>query len=457
MRISRAIVILALAGSSVPAQLRDPRTSDGLQTMVNSIQPWLAVSGSYHTDISTPSGGPGSVGRSIGVSGGVSMMKSFKRTTFKLGYSGSGSRYFGKSVPQTGWNPSNVVSLSIGTQLSKRLTLDFGEFAGASAGGFGITSWGLPSSANGVVGSIGVAGGNSSGGTATVPPGSSTVNPLQNNLVDTQYSSQMTYFSDSSGSLGILLTKRTMVSFGGSAYLARRQGSPFTDSNGYTGNASMSTLWTKRFSTNVGYSFTRVDYINTIGNTDIQSVTVGAQYRLSPHDSIAGTFGESFVASQFLASLTLPPDLALLLGVPQVYFIENVNQKFVSGSATYSHVFQRGGLGISCYSGIVPGNDLLLLSRSESCGAFLSRTLTARLSVSGVGGVTRLTGLAQAGTRYDVYNTGLSFSYRFLHGLALTAGGGYYYNQIKPSRSSISSAYVSAGLYWSPEHGLKFF
>jgi hypothetical protein len=97
-----------------------------------------------------------------------------------------------------------------------------------------------------------------------------------------------------------------------------------------------------------------------------------------------------------------------------------------------------------------------LLSRSESCGAFLSRTLTSRLSVSGVGGVTRLTGLAQAGNRYDVLNAGLSFSYRFLHGLAFTAGGGYYANEMKPSTTSVSSVYASAGLYWSPENGLRF-
>jgi hypothetical protein len=51
---------------------------------------------------------------------------------------------------------------------------------------------------------------------------------------------------------------------------------------------------------------------------------------------------------------------------------------------------------------------------------------------------------------------GLYFSYRFLHGLAFNAGGGYYDNQIKPSTTSVSSAYASAGLYWSPEHGLKF-
>ena len=136
--------------------------------------------------------------------------------------------------------------------------------------------------------------------------------------------------------------------------------------------------------------------------------------------------------SQFLATLTLPPDIALLLGVPQVYVIDNVSQKFLSGSANYSHAFQRGGIAIFCYSGVVPGNDLLLLSRSESCGASLSRTLTSRLSVSGVGGVTRLTGLAQAGTSYDAYNAGLSFSYRFLRGLSFTAGGGYYANETKP-------------------------
>ena len=62
MGISRAIVILALAGSSVPAQLRDPRTSDGLQSVVNSIHPRLAVTGSYYTDINSSAGSSGLIG-----------------------------------------------------------------------------------------------------------------------------------------------------------------------------------------------------------------------------------------------------------------------------------------------------------------------------------------------------------------------------------------------------------
>jgi hypothetical protein len=280
---------------------------------------------------------------------------------------------------------------------------------------------------------------------------------LQNNLVDTESSNQMTYYSSSTVSLGVLLDKRTMVSFGGSAFFARRAGSSFSDSNGYTGNVGLSTMWTRRFSTSLGYSFTRVDYIKSIGNTNIQSLSAGGQFRLSARDTIAGSFGLSYVDSQFLATLTLPPDIALLLGVPQVYVIQNVSRQFLSGSGLYNHSFQRGGFGINCGSSIVPGNDLLLVSRSESCTVFLSRTLTSRLSVSGVGGAARLNGLAQAGSRYDVYDGGLTLSYRLLRGFSLTAGGAYFKNQVQPSSASSSVASVNAGLYWSPERGLKLF
>ncbi len=455
MGISRAIVILAFTGSSVLAQLMDPRISGGLQTVVNSIQPWLAVSGGYNTYVDTPSGEPIPITRSIGVNGGISMTKSFKRTVFTLGYSGSGSRSLGRAGNLNDWYSSNSVNLSVGTQISKRLTLNVGEFAGASSGGFGYTSFGLPFTSNGVVGSIGVAGGNSGGG--GLPTGASTVNPLQNNLVDTESSNRMTYYSSSTGSLGVLLSQRTMLSFGGSAFFARRVGSAFSDTNGYSGNASLSTYWTQRWSTSLSYSFTRIDYIKSIGTTNMQGLSVGGQFQLSARDSISGSFGMSYVDSHFLAALTLPPDIAQLLGVPQVYVIENVSRRFYSGSASYSRGFQRGGLGISCSSSVVPGNNLLLLSRSESCGVSLSRTLTSRLSVSAMGGVARMNGLAQAGTRYDVYDGGLTFSYRFLRGFAMTAGSSYFRNNVKPASASTSSVSASAGLYWSPERGLKLF
>ena len=115
MGISRAIsifAILAFGGSSVLAQL-DPRTSGGAQSGFSAIQPWLAVSGSYYTDVNAPAGASNPPSENVGLNGGLAMKKSFKRTVFSLGYSGAVSRYFTKTGSPNEWNPSNVVSLSL--------------------------------------------------------------------------------------------------------------------------------------------------------------------------------------------------------------------------------------------------------------------------------------------------------------------------------------------------------
>ena len=464
MEISRTVFVIVIAAASGLAQmtgagsLRDPRMSGGQSQGEPVIQPWLAVSGSYNTPIDTYPGEPDDIYRSAGVSGGLSMVRPFHRSTVVLGYSGSAYRYFGLNGNhnQRDWLYSNVVNLSVGTQLSRRLTLDIGEFAGATNGGYGYSSWAVAGLPGGILGSMGVASGSLNGGNG-IPPGATTNNPLENNLVDSTSTYTMTYFSTTSASLGVLLSQRTMLSFGGSAYLARRPDYSFSDTNGYTGNVSMSTYWTKRFLTFANYSYTSYDYINSIGGSNINSFSVGTQYQLGQHDMLSGSLGASFVDSHFLSTILLPPDVAKLLGVPVLYYIADVNQHFITGSASYNHSFQRGGFGLSCGSGVTPGNDLLLLTRRESCGLYLNGTITRRMSVSALAGALREDGLAQAGTRYQTFNTGAVFSYRFWRGVSFTAGASYYKNYIKPSTSASSYVNANVGLHWSPEGGLKLF
>src|SRR5208337_926992 len=182
MRISRAFVIFALAGSSALAQmgttgsLRDPRQDSTQQAGPAIIEPWLAVTGGYDTEVVTPAGQAAAIYRPLGLSGGLSMVKPFRKTTVVLGYSGTGYRSLGNSGAENGWFVSNVVDLSVGTQLSRRLTFNVGELAGAAKGGFGINAWGLGASSNGVLESIGVASGSLYGGSG-IPSGTSTTNP----------------------------------------------------------------------------------------------------------------------------------------------------------------------------------------------------------------------------------------------------------------------------------------
>jgi hypothetical protein len=459
MTIRCVFSVLLLAGISVRAQsgglgsMRDPRNSDAQGPGAAVIQPWLAVTGSYDTYLDQPSTPQGSLYRSISPSGGLSATKSFRRTVMVLGYAGSGTDFLGRSAgTREGWTSSNVLNLSVSSQVARRLTLDFSELGGAANGGFGSGGAGLDSGGLGMLGSSGVAGGLLYGGNA-----GSGSNPLQNNLVDAEFYHQMTYFSSTSAGAGFLLSKRTMLNISGTASFIRRAGRSYSDSNMAGANAMLSTMFSRRFSVFLGYSFNQIDFVQSIGSTNIQGGFAGIKYTLAQHDQLSLSVNDSYVDSSFTSTVALPPDVGALLGGSPSTNVRSAHRSYVGGRLSYNHAFQRGGLGLSCESTIAPGNDLILLARTQGCTVTLSRSLTPNFSITGLGGLRRLTGLAQAGSRYETANGGLMFSYRLYRGFSLTAGAIYQVSEIRPSAQTTSNVTATAGLYWSPHEGINLF
>jgi hypothetical protein len=462
MTIIRALSLLTLASASVWAQfggmgsMRDPRETN--TQGAGAIQPWLAINGSYYTYLDQPANTIGSVYRSVGLSGGLSVVKSFRRTSLIFGYAGSGTDFLGRSAGiREGWSYSNVGSLAVSSQVTQRMTLDFSESGGAAKGGFGATAAGLQQGGLGMLGSMGVASGFLFGAGTGLGGVSTGLNPLQNNLVDSEYYQQMTYFSSTSAGAGFLLNNRTMLNIGGTAAFIRRDGRSFSDTNIAGANAMLSTQFARRLSAFAGYSFNRIDYINSIGSSDIQTGFVGLKATVSPHDEFIFGVSGNYVDTKFVSTVTLPPDIAALLGVATTSTVNNTSKAYLGGRLSYDHSFQRGGFTLSCISMIVPGNDLLLLSRSEGCTVTLSRSLTPRFSVSGIGGARRLDGIYQSGSHYSVANGGLVFSYRIFRGVSFTAGADFMASEVRPSTQTTTGVSANAGLYWSPHEGVHIF
>jgi hypothetical protein len=462
MKIMRVFSLLMLASVSVWAQfsgmgsMRDPRETN--TQGAGAIQPWLAGIGSYTTFLDQPESSQGSVYRTVGLNGGLSAAKSFQRTSLIFGYAGSGTDVLGQSAGiHEGWRFSNVGSLAVSSQVTYRVTLDFSESGGAGNGGFGATAAGLQSGGLGLLGSMGVASGFLSGGSAGLGGGSTGLDPLQNNLVDAEYYQHMTYFSSTSAGAGFLLTNRTMLNIGGTAAFVRRDGSTFSDANMLVANAMLSTQLSRRVTVFGGYSFNRIDYISSIGNANIQTGFVGVKSTLSPHDELSLAVSANYVETKFVSTVTLPPDIAALLGVATTTAVNDTSRWYSGGRLSYMHAFQRGGFNISCTSTIVPGNDLILLSRSQGCNVSLSRSLTPRFSVTGIGGIRRLTGQAQSGSRYDVASGGLLLSYRIFRGVSFTTGATFMASEVRPSTQTTTSVAAHIGLYWSPEGGVHLF
>jgi hypothetical protein len=438
--------------------MRDPRTAGSQSSLAGSIEPWLAVSGSYDTALEQPDVSVGSVRRSLSVSGGLSMSKSFQRTIVAFGYAGVGTDYMGRTAGfREGWVSSNVATLAVSSQVTQRVTLDFAETGGAANGGFGAASAGMLSGGLGLLGSLNVAGGYLSGAGAGLGAASSGLDALSNNLVDADYYQQMTYFSSTSANAGFLLSNRTMLNIGGSGSFIRREGRSFSDANMVGANAMLSTELSRRFSTYFGYSFNKIDFIQSIRNIYVQGGFAGISYELSPHDQFSMSVSDSYLDMKLVSSVTLPPDVAALLGVSTTTVVVNNSRSFLGGKLSYIHTFQRGGFDLSCSSSIVPGNDLILMARAEGCAVSLSRMLTPRFSVNGIAGLRRLNGVTQSGSRYDVVNGGLLLSYRVFRGLSLTAGANYSAMEIHPSVDSRTWVAANAGLRWSPRDEINLF
>jgi hypothetical protein len=340
--------------------------------------------------------------------------------------------------------------------VARRVTLDFSEVGGAANGGFGAASAGMLSGGLGVLGSLDVSGGYLSGGSGSSST-SSGLDNLTNGLVDSDYYDQMTYFSSTGANAGFLLSSRTMLNIGGSGSIIRRAGRSFSDANMIGANAMISTQLSRRFSTFFGYSFDKVDFVHSIRDIYVQGGFAGVHFALSPHDQLSLSISESFLDSQFVTVVTLPADVAALLGVSTTSVAVNNNRKVVGGKVAYNHSFQRGGFNLNCNSSVVPGNDLILMARTEGCAVSLSRVLSQRFSVNGIGGMRRLTGMSQAGSRYDVFNGGVIFSYRVFRGVSLTAGANYSASEFHPSASSRTFVAANAGLRWSPRDELGLF
>jgi hypothetical protein len=448
----------AWAQSGGLGSMRDPRVADSQGSAgAGAIQPWLAVDGVYDTYLEEPDSTLGSVRRSISLSGGLSAAKSFQRTYMVLGYFGSGTDYMGRSAGiREGWLSSNVATFAVSSQLMHRVTLDFSESGGAANGGFGAAAAGLQSG-SGVLGSVGLSSGLLFGGSAGLTGSSTGLNPLENGLVDADYYQQMVYFSSTAGSAGFLLSNRTMLNIGGTAAFIRRDGNTFSDSNIAGANAMLSTRLSRRFATFVGYQFTGIDFIHSIGKTYVQGGFAGIQYSLTARDEFSLSVSDSYLDSKTSSTVTLPADVAALLGVTVTTTVNSTDRSFIGGRLTYKHSFQRGGFDLSCVSMVAPGNDLILMARSEGCTVTLSRSLTERLSVSGLGGLRRLSGISQSGMRYDVADGGLVFSYRIYRGLSLTAGANYMATQVQPSSQSTNQVSANGGLYWTPNEGVRLF
>lgn len=374
------------------------------------------------------------------ITGGVSAVKQFRRTSLGIMYRGMG-RYTGSS---SAFSSSHFLSLSVVHQASPRLSLSGYQLAGTAEGGVG---WGA---LFGGLGSFtGVSGYQITPGAAgSNPVVGSLGNPEDNGLVDNEALDTRTYFSSSAGSATYRLNERWSVSGGGAGFFVRRKEHQF-GLNGFSLYSSANYLINSRADVSFVYTFSRFDYEQAYDNTRLQTLGSTFSYALTPRTHLRVSGGGVRWRSEFVGEVPLDPLLAALLGVKTGLAIERLDRLSYYATGMFGHHFQYGSVNVYYRRGAVPGNGLLLGSEREVVGVSYGYSDLDRWTFGANAGYASARGVVQRSYSTSSYSARGSIGYRFFRGFSARVGGGVRILQL-PNQPSYNQALAYVGLAWSP-------
>jgi hypothetical protein len=247
-----------------------------------------------------------------------------------------------------------------------------------------------------------------------------------------------------------LLSNRTAVTVGGSAYTVRRQARQLVGVNGYTLTGSLRHQVNRNLTVGASYQRMHYDFPRAFGESDLNAYTgvlsrnFGRGWRI---DVSGGIFSSEVQGVQTTA---LDPAIAALLGIGSVQTIFYRTNILPMGSVTLTKSYRRASFNASYDRSVNPGNGLFLTSRQENYGAGFSYTGIRRWTFTVSGNSMTFNALGQQLQQFRQISGTTRASYRLGGGLNVTAGYTHRRQDINSTLFLQNASRVSLGIAFQP-------
>ena len=397
MKLSAAIALVCALPLSAqydgPAILTRGEAPAAMANPQISFRPFLEIAGAYDTGLAgvgVDAAGSGAAAFGIQLTGGISGVRSWKRTKVGLDYRGSLNHYAGRSYYDSS---DQSFMLGVTHQLSKHSVLTLRESAGLFSRNFGF--YALPQ---------------------TVP-----FDPSTTFLPNTDYFDNRTIYLSTQADLTVQRSTRLSFNMGGDGFTARRRSSSLYGVIGGGARGDIQYRMSRRTTVGVGYTYSRFDYIGAFSGTDLHSFVGSYAIRLSRWWEFTGYAGVMRAETKFQESVAIDPVIAALLGfstrpviVHRIDYLPNV-------SGRLSRTFRRGVAYISGGHTVTPGNGLFLTSTMTNASLGYSYTGLRYWSFSAQFGYDRANSLGNIIGSYGDLGGSVSASRTLSHSLNVVA------------------------------------
>jgi hypothetical protein len=219
--------------------------------------------------------------------------------------------------------------------------------------------------------------------------------------------------------------------------------------NGYRASGQVQYVIDRRTNVHASYSFSEYSFPRVFGDSNIHSLDIGFNRRLTRAWSIAGSFGGYRAESLGTQVVTLSPEIADLLGITQSIRAVYNRSTGTSANATASYAFRRQNFRMSYSRGTTPGNGVYLTSLLQSANAGYSYSGLRKISLSVNAGYTKYSSLFRDLNNYSSYQGGASANVIIRPHINGTASVDVRQFQIVAGQNRIGAA-VAVGILLTP-------